>query len=400
MAGDHATDAFANDEAIASFNAALALLTGPDADADAARLHAKLANVLWRIARRGAARAALRQALRHAGSLDALTRAHLYTRLGRLELTELHYKAATEAFDAAEALLGDDPAAMDDATADQWLEMMLDGRADMHVMRFEPDLVLAAVERARPVLEARGTPARRYVFGRLFTQQRVFRNRFRVDDADVASLYRSVEIARHTGEVKDLAYATQFLGWGLWLHGDLTEAAEQMNKALAMAERIGETFLRGAALLALTLTALRRHDTEEVRALLPRAAAAAGDSVDRIPGITAVQAWLAWQDGRPDDVIRLSGRVMELDLTTIAAGARYQWWVYLFPLIAVRLAEGSIEEAVAAARRMLDPTQQLLPDDLTATLDAASEAWDRDDRAAAARHLKAALAIAREHHYF
>ena len=113
-----------------------------------------------------------------------------------------------------------------------------------------------------------------------------------------------------------------------------------------------------------------------------------------------MQAWLAWQDGRPDDVIRLSARVAELDLTTIAAGARYQWWVYLFPLIAAQLAEGNIEASVAAARRMLDPTQQLLPDDITGTLDAASAAWDRDDRDSAARHLKAALDLAREHHYF
>ena len=397
MAGDHATDAFANDEAIASFNAALALA---GQDADAARLYAKLANVLWRVARRGEARAALRQALSRAGSLDALTRAHLYTRLGRLELTELHYEAATEAFDAAEALLGDDPAAMDDATADQWLEMMLDGRADMHVMRFEPDLTLAILDQARPVLETRGTPARQYVFYRLLTQQRVFRNRFRVDAADIAGLRRSVEIAEHSGDVKDLAYATQFLGWTLWLHGDMAEAVEQINKALAMAERIGETFLRGTALLALTLTALRRHDTDEVRALLPRAAAAVGDGGYRIPGVTAMQAWLAWQDGRPDDVIRLSGQIAGLDLTAIAAGARYQWWVYLFPLIAVHLAEGRIEEAVAAARRTLDPTQQLLPDDLTGTLEAASAAWDRDDRDAAARHLKTALDLAREHHYF
>jgi hypothetical protein len=356
--------------------------------------------VLWRIVRRGEAREAFRQALRRAGSLDALTRAHLYTRLGRLELMELDYEAATEAFDAAEALLGEDPAGMDDATADQWLEMMLDGRADMYVMRFEPDLTLATLEQARPVLEARGTPARRYVFYRLFTQQRVYRNRFRIDDADIATMRRSVEIAGHSGEEKDLAYATQFLGWALWLHGDLAAAEEQINKALAMAERIGETFLRGTTLLGLTLTALLRHDIGEVRALLPRAAAAIGDNVNRVPGIIAIQAWLAWQDGRPDEVIRLSGQIAELDLTTIAAGARYQWWVYLFPLIAVRLAEEAIEAAVAAAQRVLDPTQQRLPDDLAGALEAASAAWDRDDQDAAARHLKAALDLAREHHYF
>ena len=398
LAGDHATDAFANDEAIASFNAALAVLKGQDADA--ARLHDKLANVLWRIARRDEAKEALKQALRLAGSLDPLKQAHLYTRLGRLELTGLHYEAAAEAFDAAATLLGDDTDSMDDATADQWLEMMLDGRADMHVMRFEPDRTLAILEQARPVLEARGTPARAYVFYRLFTQQRVFRNRFRVDDTDIASLRKSVEIAEHTGEAKDLGYATQFLGWALWLHGDQAEAAKRIANALAMADRIGETFLRGTALLWLTLTAVRRHDTEEVRALLPRAAAAEETSCVHGPGIMAVQAWLAWQDGRPDEVIRLSGQIAGLDITAIASGARYQWWVCLFPLIAAHLDHGSVEEAAAAARHILDPTQQLLPDDLTATLAAALAAWDDGRPAAAAEQLAAALRLARDLHYF
>ena len=165
MAGDHATDAFANYEAISSFNAALAVARQDATMApDAVRLHAKLANVLWRIGRHDRAADAFRAALELGGSVDALQRAHLYTRLGRLELTDLQYQAAEAAFDAAEALLGDDPSDWDDATADQWLEMMIDGRAAIHVMRFEPDLLLATLERARPVLEARGTAARRHTF--------------------------------------------------------------------------------------------------------------------------------------------------------------------------------------------------------------------------------------------
>ena len=73
LAGDHATDAFANDEAIASFRAALAVTQRP-ADADAmaeramaaaaVRLRTRLANVLWRTGRRDEARDAFRAALR------------------------------------------------------------------------------------------------------------------------------------------------------------------------------------------------------------------------------------------------------------------------------------------------------------------------------------------------
>ena len=118
LAGDHATDAFANEEAIASFRAALAVTQRP-ADADAmaeramaaaaVRLRTRLANVLWRTGRREEARDEFLAALRLGDAVDPLLRAHLYTRLGRLALTSLDYEAATAAFDAAEALLGDHP---------------------------------------------------------------------------------------------------------------------------------------------------------------------------------------------------------------------------------------------------------------------------------------------------
>jgi tetratricopeptide (TPR) repeat protein len=158
--GDRATDAFANDEAIASFREALAVtgqagtdgaarpalghpaLSGPavvgrsadtpsadgsspggpagnrsagapsadDMVTAAVRLYAKLANVLWRTARFDEARTAFRSALSVADAgarpLDPVLRAHLHIRLGRLEMTRLHYREAVAAFDAADALLG------------------------------------------------------------------------------------------------------------------------------------------------------------------------------------------------------------------------------------------------------------------------------------------------------
>ena len=406
LAGDHATDAFANEEAIASFRAALAVTQRP-ADADAmagramaaaaVRLRTRLANVLWRTGRREEAKDEFRAALRLGDAVDPLLRAHLYTRLGRLELTSLDYEAATAAFDAAEALLGDHPG--DDATADQWLEMMIDGRADVHVMRFEPDRALEVLEAARPVLEAHGTPARRYVFDRLFTQQRLIRNRFRVDDADLTRLRSSIQMAEHTGEDKDLGYATHFLGWALWLRGDLPEARRELQRGHDMAERMGETFLRAVSLLWLTLTALRQHDTEEVRVLLPRAAAAVGNADTPLAGVLACQAWLAWQDGCPDDVMRLADELVHAELTTVGVAAAFQW-VYIFPLIAARLSAGMVKEAVTAARQLLDPAQQALPGDLTAALEAASEAWDHGEPGLAAQHLESALRLARDRNYF
>ena len=100
-----------------------------------------------------------------------------------------------------------------------------------------------------------------------------------------------------------------FLGWALWLRGDLTEAQQQLEKGLALGERIGETHLLVFCLLALTLTALRRHDTEAVRTLIPQARKAAGKDSIYVALTVAAQAWLAWQDGHPEEVIRQAGRI-------------------------------------------------------------------------------------------
>jgi len=276
---------------------------------------------------------------------------------------------------------------------------MIDGRADVHVMRFEPDQALAVLEAARPVLEAHGTPARRYVFDRLFTQQRLIRNRFVVDDADLALLQRSLRMAKRTGEEKDLGYATHFLGWGLWMRGDLPEARRQLENAHDMAERMGETFLRAVSLQTLTLTALRQHDTEAVRGLLPRAAAAGQDADTPKSAVMVCRAWLAWQDGQPDEVIRLADQIANYQPATINIIGAYKW-VYLFPLIAARLGAGAVKEAVTAARQILDPGQQLLPGDVTAALNAATVEWDRGEPDAARQHLESALRLARDRDYF
>jgi hypothetical protein len=414
LAGDHATDAFANDEAVASFREALAVTerAGDELAAAAVQLNAKLANVLWRTARRDEARDAFHAALRLASAgpqpLDPVLRAHLHTRLGRLEMHEKHHAKAAAAFDAAQALLGADAGSAgttDDAATDQWLELMIDGWASMHLWCLELDRALAVLERVRPVLEAHGSPARKSAFYRFWTLQKLLRNRLRVEEEDLASLRAAIAVAEHSGEDrdKDVGYATDFLGWALWLQGDLPAAAEVEAKALNLAERIGETVLIDLALMTLTLIALRRQDTAAVRALLPRASAATrevGANFDgRIAANMAVAAWLAWQDGRPDEVLRLAAGIESLDLTNVGSAAMHGW-TYLFPVLAVRLAAGATAEAVAAARRIIDPSQQLLPDDLTSALAAACASWDKGDQARAARHLTEALDLARARAYF
>jgi hypothetical protein len=72
----------------------------------------------------------------------------------------------------------------------------------------------------------------------------------------------------------------------------------------------------------------------------------------------------------------------------------------LFPVIAVHLAAGRVNEATAAAREMLDAAQLSVPDDLRSTLEAACEAWDRNETETADSKLAEALELAQDLDYF
>jgi adenylate cyclase len=401
VAGDHATAAFANSEAVDSFRSALVIVDqdrrGSVAMARAAvALRAKLAEVLWRTARREEAREALREAVHLAGPSDSLQTARLHIRLGRLEVADYHYDAALAAFDAAKGLLGNHPEGQDEVWADQWLEAMVDGRALLHIGRKEPELALAALAAARPVVEAQGSPARKQAFYMLLAYQRASQDRWRVDEEDIANLRRALAAATQGRDEVDIAFAMRDIGQFLLLHGDLAEAREHLEKSLAMAERIGDISLRAQDLTWLVLSALRCHDVEAVRSLAPQAIAAGGTAAyaDYVAVAKASLAWLAWQDQRPQDVTMLANEAAGLLGAAVEPDVIHLKWVYLWPLMAVQLGAGQVAEAVEAARQLLAPNQQRLPEALESLVQAVAAAWDEGEPELAEEKLGAAIDLA------
>jgi hypothetical protein len=137
-----------------------------------------------------------------------------------------------------------------------------------------------------------------------------------------------------------------------------------------------------------------------VRVLTPQAVTAA-EEVDTClrSWASAPLAWLAWQDGRPEDVAAVAAQAAERGPSDVPYGDSYKW-VYLLPLIAVRLERGDTEAAVAHAREVLAPGQQALPDELAARVRQACRAWDTSSPGPAADDLRAALDIAATVGYF
>jgi class 3 adenylate cyclase/DNA-binding SARP family transcriptional activator len=405
LAGRHAMAVFANDEAASSFRAAIGLLDERSPDHELAPglgvgLRAELAEVLWRSAQRGEARQVFQQAIEMAGIGDPLVAARLYTRLGRLELWDDRPAAAGHAFAAADALLGS-PLAHDEAQADLWLELVLEGWAWLHILGHEPEQGAAVLEAARPVVEARAGAARWMSYYRAVASQRAAGRNWRIDEDDMANVRRALEAAAEGGDEVDIAFAVRDVGMFALFHGDLVVAREQLQRALAMADHIGDTNLAANTLVGLVVTAVRDHDLATVRALAPRAASASEAHSDRATlGLaTAALAWLDWQEGCPAAVVAHAAQALALLDSSIGVFTHFRW-VALWPLVASHLAAGEVGAAMTAARLMLEPSQQPLPDDLTTKLMAAGSAWQAKRSAQAAQLLAEALAQAGSHRLF
>lgn len=321
----------------------------------------------------------------------------------RWRSTKQHFEAAAAAYDAAEKLLGDRPLDQGKATSDLWLEIMVAGRAQLYIHLMETELAGAVLEAARPVLEANGSASQRNIFYRYLAWQRAITLQWEIDEQVIESARLSVTAAQEAGEDADIyrekgpaiAWEALFLGCYLCLHGDLDEAEEQLVGSLSLADRSGDLILRANCLANLAVVALRRHDKDALGSLAPRAVAAT--EVVRFEGeidkAKACLAWLAWQDGRPEDVVLLADEAGEL---LARLPSRAHKWLYIWPLVAVRLREGNLAQAAAAARELLEPSQRRLPDELHSIVESACLSWDSGEADVAGGSLALALEMAQE----
>lgn len=263
----------------------------------------------------------------------------------------------------------------------------------MHYWRNQPEQAAAVLAAARPVVEARGSPERQVGFYSSLVLQQARQHRYRIDDEMVANMRTAVDVQAAVGG-PDVAWTVFSLGFLLLWRGQLTEAEEHLQASLTLSEQLGDPVLRARCLCYLNVAALRRHDVETVRALAPQALAAAQTAgyPEYVAAATASTAWVAWKDGRPEAVVALADEALSTWATTVVG---YSWYgICLWPLIAVHLQAGRLPEAVEAARALLAPPQQRLPDELEAVVAQAATAWDGGESSEAAASLARALLLA------
>ena len=410
VAARHSVAHYAVHEAVASYRKAIQIndskMTGQGSAELAVELRAQLADVLWRNNRLAEARKTLQEALVLVGPERPLRAASLQARLGRVEAesgrqgqSDQYHQAAMAALDAAEGLLGNYTEERSDEWVDIWLEVLIDGRTNLHNWRCEPERAIEVLARARPVAEARGSPSRKAGLFLQLATQRIIECGGQFDQGTVALMRIALQAAEHGANEHLLAICLTAMGEALLNNGELVEADEKLKAGLAAHERVDDPQHRAWCLLLRCLLDVRRQDVEAVRSLSRQAreAAISADMPLWLAAATATEAWIAWKDGRPEEVVGLAREARELFLAVghlaLAAIPQFEG-LWLWPLISVHLASGNLAAAVEAARRVLETPLFRPPDEIASLVRGAKEAWDYKEGKRATRMLSQAVELA------
>jgi hypothetical protein len=334
---------------------------------------------------------------------DALRAARLQYALGSIEFQDHRFDAALAACEAIDELIRPCGVNDDPERVDLWVHMQTNVEFSVHFWRNELERAAAVIESVRPLVATVCSPQVVACYHIALAQQHVRERRYRVDAQVLEEHRRSVAVARALGPAtgtepneSQRCFALSRLGMVLTWHGDLSEAQEVLEQALASAVRMGGPGARGGVLVELAANALRRGDVEVVRELATQAreAAAAGGFQYDTAAATALQAWVAWRDQQAGQALGLGAQALELWESQPESYPFH--FLALLPLAGAHLDTGQIYEAVGIARRLLEPSQARLPDELEGAVQSACDAWDRAEPELAGHLLAGAVQLARD----
>lgn len=250
----------------------------------------------------------------------------------------------------------------------------------------------AFVRAAAEDVERYGAPGQRTATLTALLRELSRRELFLGLDAMVGAFRTHAAQALKEGRPREQAGAEFAVGFAQLWRGRLDDAAAPLGSALALAEAQGERWREAICCAYLALLHRRRGDVEAVRGWTARGEALqchlpAADGLSR-----ANAAWLVWRAGDAEGARRHADAALRI-WAGVSPAYPFEWGAR-WPLLAITLAEGAIDQAVEHARAQLDPEQQPLPDDVARELALAVELWEGGDSARAAAHLQHAAEMA------
>lgn len=407
-AGDHASTAYANEEAIGFYRAATAQLHelvgagGDQADKWSQTLrqtHESVGDVLTLAGKQDDARRSYDDALGRTPEDERVRRANLHRKIGKTWETHHKHEQALLAHQQAEAELGAAPVGEDDAWWHAWVQIRLDQAWVYYWLARVPEMI-ALADKVRPIIEERGTPMQRAKFFQALVYTSFRRDRYMVPEETVKYARAARDAAVVSSDLGQHALMQFGLAASLLFHDALGEAKIEMIEGVRLAKRVGDVALLSRALTYLAII-YRREGGQAADvgrcAAESLAVAQAGNMIEYIGTARANQAWLASLRNDTAEV-ETNGRAATELWNKLSLVYPFQW-AALLPLLSVELAGGRIAEAVERARSLVKPTQQRLPEALAATLEESTGAWERADEDGARAALTRSVELAQQAGY-
>ncbi|MFY0523289.1 serine/threonine-protein kinase PknK [Archangium gephyra] len=413
-AGDRARAAYANNEALSLYAAAVTEVRGAlEAGGELARwrdslchLHESQGDVQVLLGKHEEARASFAESLSWANE-DRGRRSRLHRKIGKSWETHHRHDEALRQYDKAEAALGREPGEDEALSPEEltgwwreWSQVQVD-RGWVYYWLNRVEEMSALVEKVRPVIQERGTPLQRSRFFQTVATAGFRRERYRLSAEIVGYGRVAAEASLEGGDPGDIAMAHFVLGFSHLFHGSHEEAEAHMLTALRWGERIGDVTVLSRCLTYLTVSYRQRGLVEEARRYGERSrqVSTAGGMDDYLGAAQANLAWVSWREGRREEAEREAQAAVDL-WRKLAVVYPYPFqWQGLVLLLAASVERGAIQQGVEHARALIDPKQQLLPDTITDFLARAAQAWDEGRTEQAREELVRGLEAVQRHGY-
>lgn len=422
QAAEAAAAVFANDYAVRFYQRAIALQQGQSGQnrGELYELYERLARILHLITRYDEARIAYEHALAHVAVGDRTTRASLLRGIGNTWREQYLYAEAQGSYRAALAVLEPLPpdrgaSAAEDgpdkgaAAVDQqartcrqeWIQIQLD-RSLVYYWLNQVDAMDAIESELEAAVEQYGAPSQRAVYWQRKSSIAFRRNRSVASEEMVRWQQRALDALQEGGDRGALPAGHFAVGFYLVCAGRPQEAVSYLKAALALARQTGDLSLQARCLTYLAIAYRRLEMLEEVQESVEQCLTVAGAAhmPEYVGTARANAAWLAWRTGEWAAARQHAEAAFAAwgQLPPDHASLPFQW-TCLLPLIAMAHQAGQMEEAIAYTRRLLDPPQQRLPDDMAAAGEQAVGVWEKEDTPQARRQLDLLIEQAHTHHY-
>lgn len=294
---------------------------------------------------------------------------------------------AQQAFKEAESILAHAADQASPAWRQEWIDLQF---AQVWPLRGSEDDMTAVIEKVRPVIEQDGTREQRELLSYAIATRDLIRARYVISEQRIAVLRQVVAAVQQTGNKSKLGILHMTFGITLLWSGHLDEAEEQLGKALHVAEQLGLAWLQIRCLTFLPFVFRKRGQVEQVRGLLAHALAKSEGRKNSI--LTGHRAWVAWRDGNLAEAAAYGRKSLEENQAE--QDVNLFRWVGVWPLLGVALMQEQFVEVVSYVHMVLEPTQQLPPEQLCTLLKAVLQAWDAGELAEVRTQLQEVVSLA------